>query len=139
MVWVKIFHFWPDWKWKSVISCQNEKTVRQIFCMLQSTWECIRKSKRVGKMLREKLVIFALDPKVDQAILTLFLTSAPTFLWLVVHFDKKIWFWYETEIVPENSCSGIWSFSQIHTLKAVVLLRFYSNIDKFKTTHTRVN
>ena len=23
MVWVKIFHFWPCWKWKSIISCRK--------------------------------------------------------------------------------------------------------------------
>ena len=38
-------------------------------------------------MLREKLVIFTLDPKLDQAIMTHALTSAPKLLWLVVHFD----------------------------------------------------
>ena len=88
MIWVKWFYFWPCWKWKSVISCWNKKMVRQIFDMLQSTWTCIRKSKKVEKMLEEKLVIFALDPKLDWVIVTLILTSAPKFLWLVVHFDK---------------------------------------------------
>ena len=39
-------------------------------------------------MLREKLVIFALDPKLDWATMTLVLTTAPKFLWLVVCFDK---------------------------------------------------
>ena len=38
-------------------------------------------------MLREKLAIFALDPKLDQAIMALFLTLAPKFLWFVVDFD----------------------------------------------------
>ena len=32
-------------------------------------------------MLGEKLVIFALDPKLDQAIMALVLASAPKFLW----------------------------------------------------------
>ena len=44
--------------------------------------------KKVVKMLREKLVIFALDPKLDWATMTLVLTSAPKFLCLVVHFNK---------------------------------------------------
>ena len=39
-------------------------------------------------MLGEKLVIFALNPKLDWATMTLVLISAPKFLWLVVHFDK---------------------------------------------------
>ena len=39
-------------------------------------------------MLREILVIFALEPKLDWATMTLILTSAPKFLWLVVHFDE---------------------------------------------------
>ena len=39
-------------------------------------------------MLRKKLVIFDLDPKLDWATLTLVLTSAPKFFWLVVHFYK---------------------------------------------------
>ena len=68
-------------------------------------------------MLSEKLVIFALDPKLDRVIVTLVLTSAPKFLWLEVHFDKLFWFWYETEIVPENSYSYIWPFLEIHNLK----------------------
>ena len=40
-------------------------------------------------MLREKLVIFAWGPKLEWATMTLFLTSAPKFLWLVVNFDEK--------------------------------------------------
>ena len=44
--------------------------------------------QKVVKMLREKLVIFALDLKLDWATMTLVLTSAPKFLWSVVHFDK---------------------------------------------------
>ena len=39
-------------------------------------------------MLGENLVIFALDLKLDRATVTLGLTSAPKFLWLVVCFDK---------------------------------------------------
>ena len=39
-------------------------------------------------MLREKLVIFALDPKLDWATMTFVLTSAPKYLWLVVYFDR---------------------------------------------------
>ena len=39
-------------------------------------------------MLGENLVIFALDLKLDWATVTLILTSAPKFLWLVVCFDK---------------------------------------------------
>ena len=39
-------------------------------------------------MLREKLAIFALDPKLDWATMTFVLTSASKFLWLMVHFDK---------------------------------------------------
>ena len=39
-------------------------------------------------MLWEKLIVFALDPKLDRVIVTLVLTSASKFLWLVVHFDK---------------------------------------------------
>ena len=44
--------------------------------------------QKVGKMLGEKLVIFALDSKLDVGTETLVLISAPKFLWLVVHFDK---------------------------------------------------
>ena len=44
--------------------------------------------QKVMKMSREKLVIFALDPKLDWATMILVLTSAPKFLWSVVHFDK---------------------------------------------------
>ena len=44
--------------------------------------------QKVGKMLWEKFVIFALDPKVHPIITTLVLTLAPKFLWLVVYFDK---------------------------------------------------
>ena len=40
------------------------------------------------KMLTEKLVIFAFDPKLDWATMTLVLTSASNYLWLVVNFDK---------------------------------------------------
>ena len=39
-------------------------------------------------MLGDKLVTFALDPKLHWATETLILTSAPKFLRLVVHFDK---------------------------------------------------
>ena len=45
--------------------------------------------QKIIKMLRERLVIFALDPKLDLATMTLVLTSVPKFLWLVVPFDKK--------------------------------------------------
>ena len=44
---------------------------------------------KVGEMLGAKLVIFALDLKPDWATVTLVLTSAPKFLWLVVCFDKE--------------------------------------------------
>ena len=74
--------------------------MRQIFYMLQSTWNVSENPKKVGKMLGEKLVIFALDSKLDWATETLILTSDPKFLWLVAHFDKHFWFQYETEIVP---------------------------------------
>ena len=61
-----------------------------------STWSKMKnfdpnhKSKIVHflKMLGENLVIFALDLKLDWATVTLVLTSAPKFLWSVVHFDK---------------------------------------------------
>ena len=69
------------------------------------------------------MVIFALDPKLDQAIMTLVLASAPKFMWLVEHFDE-FWFWNETEIVPENSYSAIWPFLEIHTLKIKILKLF---------------
>ena len=39
-------------------------------------------------MLWENLVIFALDLKLDWATVTIALTSAPKFLWLVVWFGK---------------------------------------------------
>ena len=39
-------------------------------------------------MLGEKLVIFALDSKLDSPTVTLISTSASKFLWLVVQFDK---------------------------------------------------
>ena len=64
-------------------------------------------------MLGAKLVFFALDLKLDWATVILVLTSAPKLLWLVVCFDKQFWFWYETDIVPENSYSGIWPFLEI--------------------------
>ena len=40
-------------------------------------------------MLEEKLIIFALDSKLDLATETLVLISAPKFLWLVAYFDMK--------------------------------------------------
>ena len=40
-------------------------------------------------MLGEKLVIFALDPKLDWATETLSLTSAPKFSWFEVHFNQE--------------------------------------------------
>ena len=40
------------------------------------------------KMLGEKLVIFALDSKLDLPTVTFVSTSASKFLWLVVQFDK---------------------------------------------------
>ena len=39
-------------------------------------------------MLGEKLIIFALDQKLDWATVNLVLISAPKFLWLVVYFDE---------------------------------------------------
>ena len=73
-------------------------------------------------MLGEKLVIFALNPKLELAAMTLVLTSAPKFLWLVVHFDKQFWFWYETEIVPKNAYSAVWPFleSTLLIVKSVI-------------------
>ena len=65
----------------------------------------------------KKLAIFAFDSKLDQATETLVLTSASKFLWLALNFDRKLWFSNETEIVLENSYSGIWPFLEIHTLK----------------------
>ena len=44
--------------------------------------------QKVVKMLQEKLVTFSLDLKLDWATMTLILTSAPKFLWSVIHFDK---------------------------------------------------
>ena len=44
--------------------------------------------QEVGKMLGEKLVIFALDLKLDWATVTLLVTSAPKFLWSILCFDK---------------------------------------------------
>ena len=63
MVVVNIFHFWPSWKWKSAISCQNEKTMRQIFYMLQNTWKCIRKSLKSCENVEGKISHFCLGPK----------------------------------------------------------------------------
>ena len=50
-----------------MISCQNEKIMRQIFYMVQGTRKLSEIHKKVEKMLKEKLVIFALDPKLDWA------------------------------------------------------------------------
>ena len=86
--------------------------------------------KKVGIMLGEKLAIFALCPKLDLANVTFILTSASKFLWLVIHFDKLFWFWYETEIVTENSYSGIWPFLEIRTLKWI-LYKFVSKLHIF--------
>ena len=48
--------------------------------------------QKINKMLEkcwgEKLVIFALDLKLDLGTETLVLTSAPKFLWFVLHFNK---------------------------------------------------
>ena len=38
MVQVKIFDFWPCQKVKWVITCQNQKSVVQIFYMLENKW-----------------------------------------------------------------------------------------------------
>ena len=62
--------------------------MRQIFYMLQNTENVSENHSKVVKMLREKLDIFALDLKLDWNTVTLVLTSASKFLWLVVHFDK---------------------------------------------------
>ena len=60
-----------------------------------------------------------LDSKPDLVTETLVLILAPKFLWLIVHFDKQFWFWYETEIVPKNLYSGMWPFLEIHTLNSL--------------------
>ena len=60
---------------KFFISCKVHKNVSE-------------NHQKVVKTLREKLVIFALDLKLDWATVTLVLTSAPKFLWFVVWFDK---------------------------------------------------
>ena len=82
-------------------------------------------------MLREKLVIFALDPKLDWATLTLVLASAQKFLWLVVHFDKKFLILVWNRNCARKYCSGIWPFLEIHTLKYFVkslFLELHSNL-----------
>ena len=66
---------------------QNELPTTD-FLKLSSGIKLISYSVLVVKILREKLVIFALEPKLDWATMTLILTSAPKFLWLVVHLDE---------------------------------------------------
>ena len=75
-------------------------------------------------MLRENLFIFVSDLKIDWATKTHVLTSAPKFLCLVVHFGKKFWLWYETEILPKTSYSGIKAFLEIQTLNGTFLYIF---------------
>ena len=63
-------------------------------------------NQKVGKMFGEKLVIFALDSKLDQATETLVLTSAPKFMWFVVHFD----FGMKQKICPKILIPGFCHF-----------------------------
>ena len=67
---------------------ETKKQCAKFFICCKVHENVSKSHKKVVKMLREKLVIFALDPKLDWATRTLVLTSAPKFLWLVVHFDK---------------------------------------------------
>ena len=60
---VKILHFWPcqDSKW--AISCRNGKTPLQIFYMLYSIWQTIRKLIESWKNIGGKSTHFCLGPK----------------------------------------------------------------------------
>ena len=126
MLFVKIFHFWPCWKWKSAITCRNEKSMRQIFYMLLSTWKCIRKLIKSWKNVGGKVGLFCLGPKTwlgywDPRFNLSFKISVlgSTFWW-----EGLILVWNRN--CAKNSYSGIWPFSEIHTLKWATIHHFSS-------------
>ena len=123
MVWVKIFHFWPCWNWKSAISCWNEKSMRQIFYMLESTWKCIRKSLKSCEIITGKISHFCLGPKTllgyydPRFDLSSKISVVGSSFWKVVL--TLVW----NRNYAENSYSGVWPFFEIHTLKLTDLKR----------------
>ena len=60
----------------------------------------------VRKMLRETLIIFALDLKLDLGTETLILASAPKFLWLVVYSDNSFYFGMKQILCPKILIAG---------------------------------
>ena len=68
-------------------------------------------------MLGEIWLIFALDPKLNSAAETLPFQPGPKFLYFVVHFFEKVWFWCQIKIVPEKVYAGIWPVLEITSLK----------------------
>ena len=84
-------------------------------------------------MLREKLVICALDPKLDRALVTLVLTSAPKFLWLVVHFDKYIDFGMRQKLCPKILIPGFghsWRFTLLNLRLGNILWNILNSLYK---------
>ena len=67
-------------------------------------------------MLGEIWLIFALDPKLNSAAETLPFQPGPKFLYFVVHFFEKVWFWCQIKIVPEKVYAGIWPVLEITSL-----------------------
>ena len=64
----------------------------------------------------ENRLIFALDPNLKMDTETLVLHSGQKFMCFVVHFHKKFWFWYQTEIVPKKVYAAIWPILEISSL-----------------------
>ena len=69
-------------------------------------------------MLGEIWLIFALDPKLNSAAETLPFQPGQKFLYFVVHFFEKVWFWCQTKIVPEKVYAGIWPVLEITSLNS---------------------
>ena len=59
----KILHFWPCQESKWAISCRNGKTPLQIFHMLYSIWQTVRKLIEGWKNIGGKSTHFCLGPK----------------------------------------------------------------------------
>ena len=76
-------------------------------------------NKNLKKILGENWPIFALDPKLEMDTETLILHSGQKFMCFVVHFHKKFWFWYQTEIVPKKVYAAIWPILEISSLKSL--------------------
>ena len=87
MVLVKIFHFDHADSENMPYLAKTKKVCAKFFICCKVHENVSENYENVGKILREKFVIFAFDSKLDWATETLILTSVPKFLWLVVHFD----------------------------------------------------